>query len=312
MVSENRKYVIGVDGGGTKTTVALADLKGKILETIKAGPSSPRNIGIRKTVANIAEGIKKILPRKKKIEIPSVFIGLPSMEEEFKSRAGEIRRELLRYKGLSLILKSRLTIGSDQLVAFRSGINSKDGVILIAGTGCVAHGWRGKKEAKASGWGWLADEGSSFWAGQKVYQAVLKDLDWRGSKTSLRKLVFQKFKIKEDGNLLNKIIYSQKLSEILPPLSLICDKAAKKKDRVARNILIEAGKELALSVKTVIKRLDFQKSRFPLVLVGGMFNSKVVLDTVKKEVKKTAPKVEFIKPKKEPVSGAIKLALEQL
>jgi len=76
--------------------------------------------------------------------------------------------------------------------------------------------------------------------------------------------------------------------------------------------LIETGKELALSTKTVIKKLNFQKVKFPLVLVGSMFNSKTVLDTLKKEVKKLAPRVNFIRPKVEPVIGAVKLAIEQV
>ncbi|MDP2663960.1 MAG: BadF/BadG/BcrA/BcrD ATPase family protein [bacterium] len=308
MFSENRKYVIGVDGGGTKTTVALADSKGKILKTVKVGSSSSRNIGIRKTAANIAEGIKKIFPRKKKIEILSIFIGLPSVEEEFKSRTGEIKRDILEHKELSLILKSRLTVGSDQLVAFRSGTNSKDGVLLIAGTGCVAHGWRGKKEAKASGWGWLADEGSSFWVGQKVYQAVLKSLDGRGPKTQLAKLITKK------GNIisLNKSIYSREPNEALSSFSLLCDKAARRGDKVARDILMEAAREQALAVLTVIRRLNFQKVKFPLVLVGGVFNSDIVLPTFKREIKKVAPKAVFIRSKKDPVFGAVRLALEQL
>ncbi|MFH1706293.1 MAG: BadF/BadG/BcrA/BcrD ATPase family protein [Patescibacteria group bacterium] len=308
MVSENQKYVIGIDGGGTKTTIALADLKGKILKTVKAGPSSPRNIGIRKTAANITEGIKKILPRKKKIEIPSVFIGLPSVEEEFESKIGEIKREFLRHRGLSLISKSRLTIGSDQLIAFWSGTDDKDGIILIAGTGCVAHGWRGKREAKASGWGWLADEGSSFWVGQKVYQAVLKSLDGRGLKTQLVKLITKK------GNVvsLNKSIYSREPNETLSPFSYFCDRVAKRGDKVARDILMEAAGEQALAVSAVIRKLDFQKTKFPLVLVGSMFNSGTVSATFKKEIRKVAPRAQFIRPKREPVFGAIRLALEQL
>ena len=69
---------------------------------------------------------------------------------------------------------------------------------------------------------------------------------------------------------------------------------------------------LTLAVKTVIKKLNFQKEKFPLILVGSMFKSKIVLDTVKKEVRKIAPKTEFIRPKKEPAIGAIKLAIEQI
>jgi activator of 2-hydroxyglutaryl-CoA dehydratase len=61
----------------------------------------------------------------------------------------------------------------------------------------------------------------------------------------------------------------------------------------------------------VIKKLKF-KGKFPIVLIGGMFKSKIVLKTVKREIKKYSPKVQFIRPKKEPVIGAIKLALEEI
>ena len=308
MVSGNRRYVIGVDGGGTKTTLALADLRGKILKIAKSGPSSPRNIGIKKTAANLAEGIKKILPKGEKVEILSIFVGFPSVEEEFKSKTGEIKRELLRQKGLSPILKSRLTAGSDQLVAFRSGTANKDGVLLIAGTGCVAHGWRGKKEVKASGWGWLADEGSSFWVGQKVYQAVLKSLDGRGSKTRLAKLIARK----ENIVSLNELVYSKEPNEALSPFSHLCDKAARRGDKLARGILAEAAEEQALAVSAVIRELNFQKTEFPLVLVGSMFNSGIVLFIFKREIRKVAPKVQFIRPKENPVFGAVRLALERL
>jgi len=307
----NQKYVIGIDGGGTKTVAALSDLSGKILKIGKSGPTSPRNIGIKKTVDNVAKSIKKVLP-KKKAKILSTFIGLPAVEEEFRLKKEIIKKELLRYKKISLIFSGKVIIGSDQIVAFRSGSDRKDGVLLIAGTGCVAHGWRGNQKVKTSGWGWLADEGSAFWVGQKVYQAVLKDLDGRGSKTLLRKLIFQEHKIKEDPNLLNKLIYSKPPTEVLSLLSFICDGASRKRDKIAREILVEAGRELALSAETVIKKLNFQETRFPLVLVGSMFNSKIVLDTVKKEVKKFTLGVEFIRPKVEPVIGAVRLAIEQI
>jgi N-acetylglucosamine kinase-like BadF-type ATPase len=42
-------YVIGVDAGGTKTDVALADLSGKILTITRSGPANPRNLGIEES-----------------------------------------------------------------------------------------------------------------------------------------------------------------------------------------------------------------------------------------------------------------------
>jgi N-acetylglucosamine kinase-like BadF-type ATPase len=306
METENKIYVIGVDGGGTKTEAALADSEGKILKLVKTGPSNPRNVGIEQCIFNISEAIKK-LKRGKKIR--AIFISSPALEEEFKSMKNII------LKGLKF--REKIEIGSDQLVAFRSGTDEKDGLVIISGTGCAVHGWRGKKESKISGWGWLNDEGSGFWVGQRGFQAVFKELDGRGPKTFITKLLFQELKLKSKEAILKKI-YSKDFVRDVSLISRIVDKAANGGDRIAKNIMIEAGQELAESALTVIKKLDFhhvkrgKKQKFPIVLIGGMFDSKIVLETVKKEIKKFAPKVKFIQPEVEPVIGAVKLAIENL
>lgn len=60
----------------------------------------------------------------------------------------------------------------------------------------------------------------------------MEGVGWCGPKILITKLVFQKLKIKN----------------------------------IVKNILIEVGKELALSTNTVIRKLNFQKVKFPLVL----------------------------------------------
>ena len=309
MMEKNQKYVVGVDGGGTKTVAVLADLNGKILAKAKIGSSHSRNIGIKKAMDNLALAIKKVLSKDKKIL--STFLGLPAMEEEFKFKKGVIKRELLKHKEISPIFKGKVIIDSDQLVGFRSGTDCKDGMILIAGSGCVAHGWRRGKEAKTCGWGYLSETGSAFWVGQKAVQEIFKDLDGRGPQTLITKLVFQKLKVRNKENLIKRI-YSKNPTEVLPPLAILVDKASKRGDKIAKNIMAEAGKELSLSANQVIRKLGFPKVKFPLVLIGGLFKSKIVLNTVKREIKKFAPKVQFIQPKVEPVIGAVKLAIENL
>lgn len=327
MEKSNRKlsqeFVIGVDAGGAKTIAALANLEGKILKLTKTGSSHPRNLGFKGAIENLAKTIEKVLPRDlKNKKILSTFIGLPAMEEELKFKNGKIKRELSKYKKISPISKGKLTIGSDQLVGFRSGTKKKNGLVLIAGSGCVAHGWQGQKEVKVCGWGYLSEMGSAFFVGQKALQAIFKDLDGRGQKTLITKLVFKNFKVKNKPHsrvnslrgrekLIEKIYYKN-TTEVIPPISHLVDEAGKRRDRVAKNILIEAGKELALSAKTAIRKLNLQKEKIPLVLIGSMFNSKIVLEQVQKEVRKFAPQIIFIRPKKEPVVGAVKLALEKI
>lgn len=304
---KNNFFVIGVDGGGTKTVVALANLEGKILKLEKSNSSHPRNLGLKKAIENLVQGIKKVLPKKGKIL--STFIGLPAVAEEYKSKKKEIEKELKKHKEISKIFKGKVIIGSDQEVAFRAGADG-EGIMLNAGTGCVAHGWKGKKEVHVSGWGWLADEGGAFFVGQKVFQAILKDFDGRDKKTVLTKMVFQKFRLRNEEEFLN-LIYKNPF-KFVPILSVICDKASKKGDKIAKKILIEAAKEAVLTAKTAIRRLNFYKNEFPLVLVGGMFKSNIFLKEIKKEIKKIAPKVKFILLKKPPIEGAIKIAIENL
>jgi len=308
-MKNEKKYVVGVDGGGTKTVAVLANLEGKILARAKTGSTHPRNIGVKKAIENVALVIEKILPKEGKIL--STFLGLPAMEEEFKFKKEIIKKELLKHKEIWPIFKGKVIVESDQLAGFRSGTDEKDGVVLVAGSGSVCHGWKDRKEAITDSCGYLSEVGSAFPVGQKVLRAVFKNLDGRGKKTLLTKLLFQKLRVRDKKGLIRKI-YSKKPIEIIPYLSIFCDMAAEKEDKTAKNILIEVGRELTLSANTAIKRLNFQNKKFPLVLIGSMFESKIILDTVKKEVKKFAPKVEFIRPKTEPVIGAVKLALAEV
>jgi len=306
MRQKDINYVIGVDGGGTKTIAALADLNLKILRIAKTGPSNLRNVGINKAVLDISEAIKKVKKGKK---IGSIFIGLAAIEEEFKLEKEKIKREIRK----KLKFRGKLEIGSDQIVAFRSGTDEKNGIILIAGTGAVCHGWKNGKEAKTSGWGWLDDEGSGFWIGKKGFQAIFKELDGRGEKTLITKLVFENWRLKDKKDFLKKV-YAQDSVRQVSLISRIVDEAASKRDKIAKKIMLEAGEELFLTAKRVIEKLNFKNEEFPIVLIGRVFESEIVLKIVKKEIKKIAPKVQFLipQPKINPVIGAIKLAIENL
>jgi tRNA threonylcarbamoyl adenosine modification protein (Sua5/YciO/YrdC/YwlC family) len=306
-----QEYVIGVDGGGAKTTAILADLNGKILAKAKTGSSHPRNLGIVGAVNNVVLAIKKVLKKSgKNNQITAVFLGLPATEEEFKNKKALLKKELLKHKEISKIFKGKVVIGSDQLAGFRSGTDKEQGIVLIAGSGCVCHGWQNNKEVKVDGWGYLSEMGSAFFVGQKTLQSVFKSLDGRMIEQNLlTKLVLQELKVKNKEKLI-ELVYSKIPMEIIPFLSVLCDRAAEKGDKLAKKILVEAGKELAFSAKTAISKLNFVKKEFPLVLIGSMFNSKIILSVTKKELKKFAAKVDFIRPEQEPAVGAVKLAIE--
>ncbi len=300
-----KEFVIGVDGGGTRTRAVLADLNGKAIKEAEAGPSSPRNLGSREASRNIYEAVSKIMPEEK--NVGKIIIGLAAVSEQ-----PDLKKEVLHFlreNGLSEFLLNRTRVISDQLVAFRAGTNSKEGVVLIAGTGAVARGWRGEKEVKVNGWGYLADEGSAYWVGRLALEAIFKDIDGRGKDTKITEVAFDEIGVKSRKILLDEI-YNSPPTLFVPRFSVFCDEAASRGDETAVFILQRAGEELALSALTVIRELNFEEEKFPLVLVGGMFKSRIVLQKTKEMIEKNVSRVEFLEPKEEVVKGALRIALE--
>ncbi len=300
----NKNFVAGIDGGGTKTECLLADDKGNVLGQGISGPSNPRNQGLETSAKNIVKALIKALG-KRKGKITTVFIGLAAAEEEYSDRMDIIKKELLKDKRIS---KNSIFFGSDQEAAFRSGTDELDGVVVIAGTGCVIRGWNHGKEAKAGGWGYFADEGSAFWTGQRAYQAITKELDGRGGKTLITRRARALLKFK-DINSLNEKIYNNPVV-ILPLLSVSVDEAAKKGDETALIILKEGAEELVKGTVTVVDKLRFKKE-FPLVVTGGMFRSKSFKDIFRKRIEKIIPLARFTVPDESPVFGSLKLAMEK-
>lgn len=315
MKEKKFQYVIGIDGGGTKTIAVLANLRGKVLAKAETGSSNPLKVGMKIAVLNIRKAIGNILKKYQKEEIAIIYLALAAGIEKDKKKKTIIKKNLLKYPEFNRFSNKKIIIEGDQLAAFKSGTDKKEGVVLISGTGSVAMGWKEGREAEACGWDWfLGDDGSGFWLGRKALRAVCRQFDGRGKRTLLSSSIFKKWNIKNKEQLMQKVYhgYKEDFVEKISLLSSLIDEAAKKGDRIAKDILIEGGKELALAVMQVIKKLNFEKEKFPLILVGSALNSAVVLNKVKKEIKKIAPKVEFIRPKRAPVMGAIKLALEQV
>ena len=301
-------YLIGIDGGGTKTETVVGDLEGNIKATAITGSANLRNVGMEEAIANIEKGVRDSLSCIEPKEVAFIFAGIPCFTEEYGEREDEIKKALfIRLKDL-LTEERRMMIGSDQEAAFCSGTDEEDGMVAIAGTGSVVRGWHKEKDVKIGGWGWFADESGAFQIGQAVYQETVKALDGRIKKTLLTDLVLQKMKVSNIKDL-NKIIYGENPIKALSPLSILANEGAERGDEVARSIIIEAVEELVISARCTIEKLKFEKD-FPFVLVGGMFKSHIFLKTFKEKILSFSPFARIILPEDKPAWGAMKLAIK--
>ena len=63
------EYILGVDGGGTKTVVQIADLSGRKITHAVSGASNCKSVGMTKAIENLNTGIlaaiKNLDPQKR-------------------------------------------------------------------------------------------------------------------------------------------------------------------------------------------------------------------------------------------------------
>lgn len=302
---KNSTWYLGIDGGGTKTEAVLGtDLKH--LHWAKAGPSNPHAVGLKTAVKNLEAVVKSVKKSAGFYGKCKAAVGLAGLDSsrDFKIIKGAISRSLKK----SFQPDWRLL--NDIQIALASGTMEKSAAVIIAGTGSNAYAKGPLGVAKAGGRGHLlADEGSGYYQGLMALHAITKANDGRGPKTLLTPLILKYFKIKFSDQLL-KIVYQPGFGKPqIASLAPLVQTAAEKGDKVAKIILAEAAKELALMVIAVIKKSGLNRKKFNLVCVGGIFKCPIVLpDIFGKSVKAAAPGVKFVLPEKRPAFGAWLLA----
>lgn len=304
------KFIIGVDAGGTKTAVVLADIKGNILSRVHAGPFEYLGSEFVESKIN-----KFLIPLLDKIlsdtnmsidDCEAIYMGVTGAETVEDYRNIE---KALRAAGLNV----RIRVENDAIIAFNAATNGKPGVMVIAGTGSVAHGEDGKGNSiRVGGLGpIIGDEGSGYNIGRRGIMSAIKSEDGRDAKTILENLIKQELKLKKARDI-QFIVYRKGCTrEEIASIAPIVTRAADFGDKVALNILKNAGIELGKLAVSAIKALHIRSSI--VVGVGSIFKKdSYVFNSFKSWVIDKYPKAKVTVSEREPVEGAIILAIRDL
>ena len=297
------KYLIGIDGGGTKTDCAIADLSGKIIQQSTGRPSNFLVIGVEEAVENIFALIEENLFALEGdfSDVKQIVIGVAGagreedaalLEKGFNDFADQ---EGIHFKGVKVL--------SDAHVALEGAFPSSAGCILIAGTGSILFG---KNENgvihRVGGFGRLiGDEGSGYSIGRKALNAVSKASDGRGEETLISELLDAKMNHNTSKNIINKV-YTEKLD--VASVAKIVIEAAEEGDPIAEDILDEEADELVLHVRSLINKIN--KNNFSVSFSGSLIDNKnYYSDLLKRKIKSTLPNVKIIQAAFPPLGGAI-------
>jgi N-acetylglucosamine kinase len=285
----------------------VADEDGREMGRAISGSSNHQSVGAEAAKGAVAQAVAGARQAAGDPSLAAACLGMAGLDREEDER---VLRALLR----PLFEDIRLRLVHDAEIALVGGTGGrKEGVIVIAGTGSIAVGFDGAGRAvRSGGWGHLlGDEGSGYQIAQRGLNAATRARDGRGPMTSLAETLPKAVGAASVEDLASRIyLEAWPVGQIaaLAPLVLA---AAAEGDAVARGIIATAGHELSRAAVAVIRALRIDESRFEVVLSGGIFGgSPALVEAVRGEVLAFAPDADVHLPRREPVIGALWLAVE--
>jgi N-acetylglucosamine kinase-like BadF-type ATPase len=265
------RLVLAVDGGNSKTDLALLREDGAVLALVRGGNSSPHHLGLDGCVALLAELYGGALAQAgiadghgPVAEVGHLLLaGLDLPVEEERLHAAVDGR-----------WAQRLSVGNDTFAVLRAGTERGWGVAVVCGAGinCVGVGPDGRHVRFPALGAISGDWGGGYDVGLAALSAAVRSEDGRGPRTRLERAVPGHFGLGTPAELVEAIhlgrIPNRRIVE-LPPV--VFDAAPT--DTAAAAIVDRLADEVLALVHAAIHRLELDDAPVEVLLGGGLFRA---------------------------------------
>lgn len=303
------ELVLGVDGGSTRTRARLANGQGEILGAGEAGTANPNASGVSAAQNEILTAVERAFEQagidRHQVAVACLGVGGMDRPEE---------RTPIRLWAEQHLASCAIVINDGEIL-LAAGTPENWGVGLVAGTGSIAWGKSlDGKVARAGGWGYaFGDEGSGFDLARQALQAAAQAADGRGPKTRLLADILAHWDLATPMQLIPRVYRGGLRPADLAALAPLVTRAAEQGDPVAHQLVTRAGQALATAVIAVCAALAFRERPIPLALTGGLvLSSENVRSELLSALKSAGYEMSPVMLVKEPVQGAVRLALAAL
>ena len=306
-------YVLGIDGGGSKTVCVLMNEKREFLGRGEAGSANYQSVGIEAAKFSIESAINQAIIKQDSIKIDAICLGLAGVG---RAKDIEIIKKIIKDIPATEYIKSEnIIISHDGLIALVGGISNDVGIVVAAGTGSIVFGRNHRGETKrVGGWGYiLGDEGGAYQIAVAGMRAALKAYDGRGIYSSLVEDFKSHFGLNNIEELI-EIVYRKGLSvKEIAGLAPVVDNAAFLGDEVANQIIDNAVDELVKATSVVIDEIFVEREFLEVVTTGSVWKGKSkIWDRFVSCINRDFANVNVIFPRFEPIYGAGLLGLRSL
>ena len=303
-----RKWYVGVDGGGTKTAIAVSKADSVPVQTIIYPTCSYQSIGIAQSVALIQKGILECLAAvdAKLEDCVGCCIGMPCYGENSEND------QIIVAELQKALAPAPVYVVNDGEVGWAGSLACEEGIHVVSGTGSIAFG-RGKDQQFARCGGWVeffGDEGSCYWIGREAMGLFSKEADGRIPRGALYHLVSKEMGLKEDYQFIDQV-----MADIAPYRERVADfqhyalKAAQEGDGAVIALYEKAAEELVLMIGALKTKLRFSAEPISVSYSGGLFHAgELVLKPLRDKV--SMLRCELQTPKYSAIEGALMLAAE--
>lgn len=302
------RYYLGVDGGGSKTYAVITDEHGHVIGVGRGGNGNHQK-NRREAELSLKQAVTEALGAAKLTEeqIEFAWFGLAGADRESDFH---ILRPIIAGLGLP-----RTEISCDTWIALRAGTEESHGVVLICGSGVNCSGKNRTGDTfQCGGFGYrFGDFGGGYDLSVEVFRTVIRSYEGREKATTLSEKLIDLLGYSSVAELRDDYLdHSRHL-----PISAaeLLFQAAEEGDEVAIRLLEKQGEELGLAAVVTIHQLNMSEDSFQLVLAGSLLTKGdrlgIIRSAIEQKVKQTAPKGTLTILDREPVVGAVILAMER-
>lgn len=299
--------VVGVDGGGSKTRVLVADAKGAEIASVDAGPSAVHPGATERSADIIAAAIRQALAEAEVDVVPAVAcIGVAG-----SGRQAE--RDGLWQALVARDVADEVVVHADATIALEDAFGEGPGVLLIAGTGSMALG-RGPTGvlARCGGWGPVfGDEGSGVWIARRALGIVAAATDGREPETALTGAILTAAVVDSAEALIPWAAQASTADlAALAPAVIHC---ADSGDARAETLVAFAVEELVIHVRTLARHLFVdERAATPVAVVGGLLSRGSFRNRFERRLVTAVPGALLKAGDVVPARGAVRHALRYL
>jgi glucosamine kinase len=300
------RFVMGVDGGATKTLAAVLDLHTRTLHLAHGGPSNEDAVGAQAAVRALLETADEAIARAGLAREDLAAAVLAVAGTDTAAVAANVRAART----------DAWIVVNDVVGAWATATGAGPGIATVSGTGSNVFGIGPEGRAwRAGGWGHLlGDEGSGYWFGIQSIKAALRDREASGPKTALSDAAPAFFGA-ASVEALASLVYSKPLTKgEIAAFAIETARLADGGDVVARELYERGARELGVQIAAVIRMTGLAEKSpggrpFPVGLIGSAFKAGAVfVEPLARAVHEHAPDARIETVEMAPVGGSLLLA----